>query len=166
MIASMDSSRNIPVFLALGSNIEPRRSYLDRAIKKIRELPSVLSLKESIIIETLPVGPSSGMYLNMALELEVTDSPKGFLTKTLAIESSLGRKREIWWGDRTIDIDIIFWGDSIVNQPHLKIPHPLMGERLFVLEPLMDLDPAFVNPANQKTVKELYLLLKEKTDES
>lgn len=149
------------VFLGLGSNIEPRKFYLDSAIAKLRLLENVTQVTCSRIYETKPLGNSLNNYLNMALKLSVKDmEPQAFLRDINSIEGSLGRIRKEKWGDRTIDIDILLWDTEIICEKDLTVPHPEMTVRLFVLDPLMDLDPDWVHPVEKKTISEIWKNLK------
>ncbi|MBU1221718.1 2-amino-4-hydroxy-6-hydroxymethyldihydropteridine diphosphokinase [Myxococcota bacterium] len=149
------------VFLGLGSNIEPRKSYLDSAIAKLKLLENVIDVTCSRIYETKPLGNSLNNYLNMAVKLSVKDlEPLGFLRDINSIEVSLGRIRKEKWGDRTIDIDILMWDTEIIREKDLTVPHPEMTKRLFVLDPLMDLDPHWVHPVEKRTISEIWKNIK------
>ncbi|MGM0596838.1 MAG: 2-amino-4-hydroxy-6-hydroxymethyldihydropteridine diphosphokinase [Myxococcota bacterium] len=146
------------VYLGLGSNIPPRNDYLSQARKKLRQLACVKQLRASSIYETKPLGPGSGNYLNQVVELMVNKgvSPHYFLEKTQEIENQLGRIRTIKWGDRTIDLDILFWNNLILKDKNLVIPHPLLQDRLFVLEPMVELNSELVHPILKLSITELF----------
>jgi 2-amino-4-hydroxy-6-hydroxymethyldihydropteridine diphosphokinase len=151
------------VFIALGSNIEPRNEYLEKAETLIEQLNGVDEIVKSKIYETKPLGPGSFNYFNQVFKLKTGNcNPSEFLNELIRIENHLGRKRTIKWGDRTIDLDILFWENEIINLPHLKIPHPEIQNRNFVLEPFMDIDPLFIHPVLNKTIEKLYGELNEK----
>ena len=145
------------VYLGLGSNISPRNQYLTQARKKLQELSWVKQLKASQVHETKPLGPGSQDYLNQVVELlvEGTVLPQDFLKKIQEIENQLGRIRTVKWGDRTIDLDILFWNNLILNNENLVIPHPLLQDRLFVLEPMVELNPELVHPVLELSITEL-----------
>jgi 2-amino-4-hydroxy-6-hydroxymethyldihydropteridine diphosphokinase len=138
------------VYLALGSNVGDRERNLRAAI----ELLPVLRI--SPIYETEPVDyTEQPWFLNLVVEAETDLSPFDLLATTSRIEQELGRVRDIPKGPRTIDIDILLFGDQIVNTPDLQIPHPRMAERRFVLAPLADLAPDLRHPATRQTVREM-----------
>ena len=112
-------------------------------------------------IETEPYGPvEQDNFLNGCLEIETLYSPKELLKKVNQIEAEAGRTRDIHWGPRTLDIDIIFYGDEIVDEPDLKIPHVEMHKRLFVLEPLKQIAPYWIHPIFNRTVSQILEELK------
>jgi 2-amino-4-hydroxy-6-hydroxymethyldihydropteridine diphosphokinase len=135
-------------FVALGSNIEPRIAYVESALNEVSAHPGIHIIKISSIYETQPVGGPEGQgpYLNAVMELAVHLSPHELLTALLAIETQLGRKRDIPWGPRTIDLDILLYDRLIIADEDLVIPHPLMHERRFVMQGLAEIAPEVVHP--------------------
>jgi 2-amino-4-hydroxy-6-hydroxymethyldihydropteridine diphosphokinase len=135
--------------IALGSNLGNRRANLTAAIELVGKLPGTRVLRLSRFVETQPVGgPSSqGPFLNAAAALETSLLPRILLDKLHDIERLLGRVRRELWGERTIDLDILLWGDARVDEPDLVIPHPAMHYRRFVLEPLVDIAADVRHPA-------------------
>ncbi|OPZ90882.1 MAG: Bifunctional folate synthesis protein [Firmicutes bacterium ADurb.Bin419] len=128
------------VFLSLGSNIGDRESNLIYAVKEIDNNIDINITGTSNIYETDPVGyVDQGKFLNMAVAAETSLAPLKLLKELQEVEKKLKRKREIHWGPRTIDIDILVFDDVEINLPELVIPHPRMFERAFVLIPLADL---------------------------
>ncbi|TCS80137.1 2-amino-4-hydroxy-6-hydroxymethyldihydropteridine diphosphokinase [Tepidibacillus fermentans] len=128
------------VFLGLGSNMGDREDYLQQAIDRLDSHPHIRVINNSPIYETEPFGYRDQPYfLNMVVEVETELNAHELLQITQTIEKELGRKREIHWGPRTIDIDILLYGNEIIVSPELTIPHPYMRERLFVLKPLYDI---------------------------
>lgn len=124
-------------FLGLGSNLGDRREHLRAAIAS---LPGVTAMSD--LYETDPVGgPSQGRYLNLVVEIETDLEPHALLGVCHRIESAAGRVRDVRWGPRTLDVDILWIDGVVVDTPDLQIPHPRMHERRFVLEPLSELDP-------------------------
>ncbi|PWK26299.1 2-amino-4-hydroxy-6-hydroxymethyldihydropteridine diphosphokinase [Arcicella aurantiaca] len=144
------------VYLLLGSNLGNREEILNQAITAIQENVGVI-ISQSKYYETPAWGKTDQPdFLNIALEIATNLMPLVVLEKTQAIEQQLGRVRIEKWGARLIDIDIIFYGQEIINiSEHLNIPHPLMQERLFVLEPIAEIAPDFIHPVLKKSVSEL-----------
>ena len=137
------------VFIALGSNVGDREQYLCRAIHLLDCESSIKIIKQSTFIETEPVGPiEQRSFLNGVIEIETSLSPRKLLDTCLQIEDQLGRIRKQRWGPRTIDLDIILFGEQCVKEDHLKIPHPELLNRLFVLEPLAEISPHVLHPEN------------------
>jgi len=153
-IITVNMKDKFQVYIALGSNLEDRELKLKTALEEIAEVSQIK--KRSNIIETEPVGyTNQGKFLNMAIEVETTLSPMELLIKPQEIEHKLGRVRDIKYGPRTIDLDIIFYEDKIINQPHLQIPHPEMHKRDFVLTPLNELAPEKIHPKIKKSINTL-----------
>lgn len=146
------------VYLALGSNIEPREHYLKEAIRLLN-VEDVQVVLASSIYETEPVGyTDQSEFLNMVVEARTKLSPFELLETCQRIEKQLGRKREIRWGPRTVDIDILLYNNEVVESEGLTIPHPRMHERGFVLVPLHEI------AASQKhsmTLKSVEILLEQ-----
>jgi len=142
----------INVFLLLGSNLGNRQLFLDQAIDLIEnDIASVLKI--SSVYETQAWGKTDAPdYLNQVIMLQ-TDLPAQIvLQKILNIENTLGRRREEKFGSRTIDIDILFYGQAIINEPGLHIPHPELHKRRFTLEPLAEIAPVWVHPVLKKSI--------------
>ncbi|WP_017187043.1 2-amino-4-hydroxy-6-hydroxymethyldihydropteridine diphosphokinase [Alkalibacillus haloalkaliphilus] len=130
------------VYIALGSNIEPREEYLNKAIETLDGLNEVNIIDTSPVYQTKPVGyTKQGQFLNMVVLAETDLSPGQLLKETQSVEKELGRERDIRFGPRTIDLDILMFGDQTIQLDHLTVPHPRMVERAFVLVPLKDLNP-------------------------
>lgn len=127
------------VYLGLGSNLGDRKKNLDLAVEKIGQLPDTIVIKHSKIYETDPVGYlEQDKFLNAVVKIQTTLAPVALLKRLQAIEYELKRTREIHWGPRTIDIDILLYDEISMDLPELKIPHPRMHEREFVMIPLRD----------------------------
>lgn len=127
-------------FVALGSNVGDRREHLSRAVSRLEGVAGV-----SGVYETDPVGgPDQGPYLNCVVELYTTLAPDELLDLCQEIEAAAGRERTVHWGPRTLDVDVLLYGDEVIDTPRLTVPHPRMWERRFVLEPLADLAPELI----------------------
>lgn len=143
-------------YLGLGSNIGNRERYLECAVRAISELQPSKTLKTSSIYETEPWGNRSQQpFLNQVIQVDTTLSPEKFFEECQAIEKRLGRERGERWGPRTMDIDILLFGEEIVDNDILQIPHPRLADRRFVLEPLNEVAPDVKVPGSRKRVAEL-----------
>ena len=141
-------------YLSLGSNLGDRERYLGEATRRLRSLGRVQAI--SSVYETQPVElTGQPWFLNCALGLETSARPAELMEQLLAMESALGRQRIQKKGPRTIDLDIVFFRDLVVNTPGLTIPHPAMHERRFVLAPLAEIAPSAIHPVLNKTIQEL-----------
>ena len=144
------------LFLHTGSNLGNRAENLKIATNYISEEIGSL-VKASAVYETKPWGiENQPDFLNQALEIATHYDPFEVLDRILNIEKKMGRKREIKWGERLIDIDILFYGDEIIQAPRLNIPHPYLHHRNFVLIPLLEIAPQFRHPVLQASIQELY----------
>ena len=147
-------------YLSLGSNIGDREANLRGAIAKLGEVGEVT--KTSSFYETEPVEVTNQpWFLNCAVEIETEKSPRQLLTALLAIEQSMGRKRVQPKGPRRIDIDILLSGDEVIDVAELRVPHPAMHERRFVLEPLAEIAPEARHPVLKRLARELLDALPE-----
>lgn len=142
----------VQAYLGLGSNIGDRKQQLLKAIDLIGNIKGIKVTKQSSIYETAPIGyTDQPNFLNLCLEIETELSPQQLLKHCLDIEQQLHRLREIRWGPRTLDIDILLYSDNIIETDNLSIPHPRMQERAFVLIPLNDIASDKKDPRlNQK----------------
>lgn len=146
------------VYLSLGSNLGHRRQNLDAAVRALKQRCGRV-LQCSSYIETSPWGyASTNTYLNAAVHLETELTPRQLLEETQQIERDLGRTEkttEQHYTDRPIDIDILLYGNHIVHEPDLQIPHPQLDKRFFVLEPLAEIAPDLMHPVLHQTIKQL-----------
>jgi 2-amino-4-hydroxy-6-hydroxymethyldihydropteridine diphosphokinase len=127
-------------YIGIGSNLGDRKKYIENAIEKLKNTEDVEVKRISGIHETEPVGgPKQGKYLNAAIEIETGLKPRELLVKLQDIEKQLGRKRTVKNAPRTIDLDILLYGDNKIDEPDLKIPHPGMADREFVMKPLKEI---------------------------
>ena len=147
----------VTAYIALGSNLGDRHGYLDAAIARLRAWPGVQVTRISTYHETEPVGGPAGQgkYLNAVAELRTTLEARALLQALLAIETQMGRVRAERFGPRTIDLDVLLYGAEVVDREELKVPHPRLHERAFVLGPLVEIAPLAVHPVLQSTVKDL-----------
>jgi len=130
------------VFVALGSNLGDRAGYLARARERMAALPGTTLVAQSAVEDTAPVGPvAQGRFLNQMVQLRTRLSPRELLERLLAIEHDLGRERWVRWAARTIDLDIVRFGDRVVDEPGLTIPHPELANRDFWQRELAELAP-------------------------
>lgn len=143
-------------YIALGSNMGDKEEYIRSAIKAISKIDATKVTKESKLLVTEPWGnEDQEEFLNGVIEIETYISPRELMSNLLAIEKSLNRKREIKWGPRTIDLDIILYDDVISSDEFIILPHPLMHLREFVLKPFCEIAPYAIHPLKNKRVFEL-----------
>jgi 2-amino-4-hydroxy-6-hydroxymethyldihydropteridine diphosphokinase len=143
------------VYLGLGSNMGDREAFLRSALDKL-DSPELQLRKTSSLYETEPIGfREQGWFLNMAAEFETDLFPKQLLHRIQRVELQLGRKRLLVNGPRTIDIDVLLYGNSVIRTNELEVPHPRFRERRFVLEPLAELNCGLRDPVTGRTVAEL-----------
>ena len=149
----------VEIYLSLGSNIKPKELYLNKAII---ELESIINIKKvSSLYSSTPIGyKTKNNFLNLAIKAEANIKPRFLLKFIKDIESQLGRVRSEIYTDRTIDIDIIFFGEEIVNSKDLIIPHPSAHQRRFVLEPIMEIDKDLIFPGSNNKIIDLLDKLK------
>lgn len=154
-------SRN-KVYLSIGTNIGNLKQNLNIAIEEIGKLKNTKVTKISSFLETEPFGDIvQDNFLNACLEIETLSTPQELLNQLLSIEKSMGRVREIKWGPRIIDLDILLFNSLIVEDDNLAIPHPYMCERSFVLLPLSEIAPNVIHPLEKKTITTLNRILKK-----
>ncbi|BDD03832.1 2-amino-4-hydroxy-6-hydroxymethyldihydropteridine diphosphokinase [Aureibacter tunicatorum] len=141
-------------YLLLGSNLGDKRAMLCQAIEKLSQQLEIVS--KSSLYETDAWGiEDQPSFYNCVLHVKSRLQPQNLLQLCLEIEKELGRKRIVKWGERIIDIDILYYNDVILDEPELKIPHPYIQERMFTLIPMAELAPDFVHPVFGLTQKEL-----------
>ncbi len=154
------------VYIGFGSNLGNRVDFCDRAITLLGLLPHSQVLAVSSLYETEPVpdagAPGEGWFLNGVVQLETDVTPQGLLTVCREIERSLGRDPEHRSGPRTLDLDILLYGDRVIQEQELTVPHPRLHLRRFVLEPLVEIEPKLVHPLLKQTVQTLLAQLTDK----
>lgn len=142
-------------YIGIGSNLGNRKENCLSALRLVSAEAGTI-IKQSSLYETRPWGvEDQPKFINMAAELLTETGPKQLLEILKKIEKELGREETHRWGPRTIDLDILFYDDLILETPDLRIPHPLMHLREFVLKPLAEIAPDKVHPVLKKTVREL-----------
>jgi 2-amino-4-hydroxy-6-hydroxymethyldihydropteridine diphosphokinase len=151
----------IQVAIALGSNLGDRREHLDHALRSLA--PDLTHIKTSAFVETDPVGvpPGQPAYLNGAVIGRTELSARELLHRLLEIEKARGRERPYPMAPRTLDLDLILYGDAVIEEPGLRIPHPRFRERGFVLAPLASIAPDMVDPVSGLTVAALLRALRD-----
>lgn len=149
--------RSTIAYLALGSNLGDRLACLRGARRALHRPPQINVVAASAIYETEPVGgpDEQPSYLNAVLRVETLLSAADLLTEILAVEKLFGRRRLERWGPRTLDVDLLFFGDEVHRQTDLIIPHPRVHQRAFVLIPLMELAPGLIHPVLGQTVEDM-----------
>ena len=143
------------VYLGLGSNVGDREAILKSALDKLQS-PKLRMLRVSNLYETEPIGlREQAWFLHLAAEFECELFPRHLLQRCLRVERELGRKRSVVNGPRTLDIDILLFGSSMIKTADLELPHPRFRERRFVLAPLAELNPTLRDPVTGQTIAEM-----------
>jgi 2-amino-4-hydroxy-6-hydroxymethyldihydropteridine diphosphokinase len=156
------SGSSITAYIGLGSNLGNREENLNRTVIMLEHARGVKVTTVSSYCNTAPVGYTEQPdFLNAVVEIKTTLPAMELLEVCRQVEAELKRERVIRWGPRTIDLDILLYGDSIIQSESLTIPHPRMQEREFVLGPLKEIAPLALHPVFQKTAAELYASLKD-----
>ena len=155
------------VFIGFGSNVGDRVDFCDRAVTLLSLLPHSRLKGISLLYEAEPVrnrtDPGEGWFLNGVVQLETDITPRSLLTTLREIERSLGRDDDNRSGPRTIDLDILFYGEHAIEEPGLTIPHPRLHQRRFVLMPMNELDPLWVHPTLKQSMARLLTEVKDQS---
>jgi 2-amino-4-hydroxy-6-hydroxymethyldihydropteridine diphosphokinase len=153
----MATSPTVTAYVALGSNLGDREANLQQALSLLGQSPQVRLGAVSDFFDNPAVGgpADSPVYLNAVVEISTTLPPRELLNQLLTIEQQMGRVRREKWAPRNIDLDIVLYGDQIIDEPDLQIPHPLMHERAFVLIPLKQIAPDAYHPVKKCRIDEL-----------
>lgn len=152
-----EPNRNHTCYIGLGANLGDRVRALRGALDELDRHPDIEVSAVSSFIETEPVGgpPGQPPFLNAAAELRTTLSPRRLLAVLQEVEDLFGRERKVRWGPRTLDLDLLLYEDRIIDEPDLRVPHPRMHERRFVLQPLAQIAPEARHPVLGRTMREL-----------
>lgn len=145
----------IPCAIALGSNLGNSRPVLAAALERLGSLADTQLTVCSSLYKTAPVGPPQPDYLNACALIETHLSAQALMQCLLAIEADFGRIRQERWGPRILDLDLILYADHRIESPDLQVPHPRFRERAFVLVPLAEIAPAWIDPVTRQSVAEL-----------
>ena len=150
-------------FIGIGSNLGDRKGNVFEAMERLKAIPATRVLKQSSLYESEPLGDSKTWFVNAAVEILTECAAEELLKRLLDIETAMGRKRVAGkrWGSRVIDLDILFFNSEIINKRNLKVPHPELQNRRFVLLPLSELAPQLVHPKLAATISELLSSLKD-----
>lgn len=156
------------VFIGFGSNVGNRVDFCDRAVTLLSLLPHSQLAGVSLLYETEPVydyaQPGKDWFLNGVVQLETDLTPNSLLTVLREIERALGRDENNRSGPRTIDLDILFYGQRVINEPSLTVPHPRLHQRRFVLMPMSELNPFWEHPTLQQTINQLLADVSDRSD--
>ncbi|MFQ4139546.1 2-amino-4-hydroxy-6-hydroxymethyldihydropteridine diphosphokinase [Nodosilinea sp. PGN35] len=145
----------VPCAIALGSNLGDSRKTLQQALVSLSHCPSIDVVAQSSLYQTVAVGPPQPDVLNACALLNTTLSAHDLLNQLLNIEQHFGRVRRERWGPRTLDLDLLFYGQAIIAETTLHIPHPRLRERAFVLVPLAEIAPNWHDPLSGQSVQSL-----------
>lgn len=144
------------VYVGIGSNLGDREFLIRKAVESLRQLPQTNVSGVSSLYDTEPVGETEQPpFLNAVAWIETELLPRELLWQMLLIEKRMGRVRSKRWGPRSIDLDLLFYDDELIEEPDLQVPHPEAHRRAFVLYPLLELDPNFRHPVTGETVRRM-----------
>ncbi|MBD2233925.1 2-amino-4-hydroxy-6-hydroxymethyldihydropteridine diphosphokinase [Phormidium tenue] len=145
----------VPCAIALGSNLGNSRKTLQQALTTLAHCPDIDVIAQSSLYQTVAIGPPQPDILNACALLKTSLSAQDLLHQLLATEQHFGRVRRERWGPRTLDLDLLFYGQSIITEPALHVPHPRLRERAFVLIPLAEIAPHWRDPVSGQLIHSL-----------
>ena len=145
----------VPCAIALGSNVGNSRKTLQQALTTLAHCSDIEVIAQSSLYKTVAIGPPQPDVLNACALLDTPLSAQDLLNQLLAIEQHFGRVRHERWGPRTLDLDLLFYGQSIITEPSLHVPHPRLRERAFVLIPLAEIAPNWRDPVSGQSIRSL-----------
>jgi 2-amino-4-hydroxy-6-hydroxymethyldihydropteridine diphosphokinase len=151
------------VYIGIGSNLGDRRANTVEAVARVKELPTTKIVRLSSLYESEPLGDATTWFVNSVIELDTELLPGQLLKKLQAIEAAMGRKRVKGkrWGSRVIDLDILLVDQDVIAKRELKVPHPEMHKRRFVLMPLAEVAPQVIHPGLGRSVSALLATVKD-----
>lgn len=152
MADPVQADAGVAVFIGLGANLGDRKAALRDALAALGQMPAIKVVRVSPLYGSAPVDAGGPDYLNAVAELATTLTPQALLQALQTIEQAAGRERPYRNAPRTLDLDILWFGDRVIDTPELTVPHPRMAERAFVLRPLADLEPQRVDAAAMQAV--------------
>lgn len=141
--------------IALGSNLGNSEQILQAALDALHRPPTLGLVARSSLYQTAPVGPPQPDYLNACALIETNLSAQQLLAELLQIEQQFGRVRRDRWGPRHLDLDLLFYGQQVIDEPQLQVPHPRLRDRAFVLVPLAEIAPHWLDPVTGQSVQTL-----------
>jgi 2-amino-4-hydroxy-6-hydroxymethyldihydropteridine diphosphokinase len=147
--------QTVPCAIALGSNLGDSQQILGAALRQLDADAQIEVVACSQFYRTAPVGPPQPDYLNCCALLQTSLTPAVLLRRLLAVETAFGRVRRQRWGPRLLDLDLLLFGDWVIETPTLQVPHPRMRERAFVLVPLAEIAPDWIEPVSGKAISQL-----------
>ncbi|MEM6448866.1 MAG: 2-amino-4-hydroxy-6-hydroxymethyldihydropteridine diphosphokinase [Cyanobacteria bacterium P01_D01_bin.105] len=150
---------SVQAAIALGGNLGNSQRILSDAIEVMDAVQGITVLAQSPFYRTAPIGPPQPDYINACITVSTVLSARELLSQLLEIENRFGRVRKVRWGARSLDLDLLLYGDRIIEVPKLSVPHPRLHERPFVLIPLMDVAAQWSHPVLNKTVEQLFAQL-------
>ena len=145
----------VEAFIGLGSNLGNREENIDNSIRLLSRMEGIELLGRASNYETEPVGPVQPWFINTAIKIKTTYSPEDILSRCKEVERRIGRVDSLKWGPRLVDLDLLLVKGCILDDKELKLPHPQMEKRRFVLLPLLELEPDLVHPELNTPLKEL-----------